>query len=94
MIVRDKAVIDECRTFVWHNGKMQAQPGYHDDFVIMLVGLCALDMQCPINNRQQSYGAYTSSASMAEKHRDNAICVPNAVDDEDFLAEERGGYTV
>ena len=50
IIIYDRQVIDECRTFVNKNGKPQAETGYHDDAVMMLVGLLQLHLQCPIGN--------------------------------------------
>ena len=50
IIIYDKAVIDELRVFVNKNGRPEAENGYHDDFVMMLVGLIQLHLQCPLGD--------------------------------------------
>jgi len=48
--IYDKAIIDELRVFVNKNGRPEAESGYHDDFVMMLVGLIQLHLHCPIGD--------------------------------------------
>ena len=40
IIIQDKRTLDELRTFIWLNGKPQAQLGYNDDLVISLATGC------------------------------------------------------
>jgi hypothetical protein len=44
LIIHSKRLVSECRVFVWHNGKAQAQNGYNDDLVLaMAIGLFIRD---------------------------------------------------
>lgn len=46
--IYDQEVIDELRVFVNKDGKPQANIGYHDDSVMMLVGILMLHADCPM----------------------------------------------
>lgn len=50
IIIYDKAIIDELRVFVNKNGKPVAENGYHDDFVMMLVGIIQLHLHCSLGD--------------------------------------------
>jgi len=50
IIIYDRQIIEELRVFVNRNGKPQAETGYHDDAVMMMVGLLQLHLRCPFGN--------------------------------------------
>lgn len=80
IIIYDKQIIDECRTFINKNGKPQAETGYHDDAVMMLVGLIQLHLQCPIGNAGIEQSSTTDRPD--ETKRLEGVAVAGAYDDE------------
>jgi phage FluMu gp28-like protein len=50
--IKSQRVIDEMQTFVWHNGKPQAQEGFHDDLIMSLcIGLWIRDTALQLRQR-------------------------------------------
>jgi hypothetical protein len=65
--IYDKRIIDEMRVFVNNNGKPEAESGYHDDWVMMLVGLLQIHLLAPID------GADLEQASTSDRSENKLI---------------------
>jgi len=50
IVIYDREIVDELRVFVNKNGRPEAEDGYHDDAVMMLVGLIHLHQNCPMGD--------------------------------------------
>jgi len=81
LIIYDQQIIDECRTFVMINGKAQADVGYHDDCVMMMLGLVQLHLQCPLQANAIDWDVRDDSLK-------KPVAVMNEVDTEDDLDDE------
>jgi len=80
IVIYDQGIIDELRVFVNKNGKWQAETGYHDDAVMMLLGLVQLHIQCPFDDgkiHQTSVHHTTDPEAIPEVHQ---LAVAGAVD--------------
>jgi hypothetical protein len=82
IIIYDKAVIDELRVFVNKNGRPEAESGYHDDFVMMLVGLIQLHLHCPLGDSDIEQET-TSDRRNQEKNTGLKLAMAGAYDDLD-----------
>ena len=52
LIIRSKRTLGELRTFIWKNGRPEAQQGYNDDLVIPLgIGMYLRDTALITNNK-------------------------------------------
>ena len=40
LIIQGKRTLEEMRTFIWKNGRAEAQPGYNDDLIMSLATAC------------------------------------------------------
>lgn len=86
--IYDKAIIDELRVFVNKNGRPEAESGYHDDFVMMLVGLIQLHLQCPVGDTEIDQET-TADRREAPNDDINKLAMVGACDDglDDFDGE-------
>jgi hypothetical protein len=75
-IVRSRRLIDEMKTFIWKNGRPEAQSGYNDDLVMSWgIGLFVRDTS--LKFRQQ--GLDLSRAALDNFHTNHSIGVYNNV---------------
>jgi len=90
-VIYDKTVISECRTFINKNGRPEAEAGYHDDAVMMLVGTIQLHLTCPYDDgimTQES--VHERDADVEEMTSTNKLAVAGSVDndEEDYDDDE------
>lgn len=85
--IYDKAIIDELRVFVNKNGRPEAESGYHDDFVMMLVGLIQLHLQCAMGDTDIEQRD-TSDRHDTPRNNDIKLAMAGAYDDIDELDDE------
>ncbi len=87
--IYDKAVVDELRVFVNKNGRPEAESGYHDDFVMMIVGLIQLHLQCSLGDSDIEQ---TSTSDRRDNKKVNNILIAGDYDSFDDIDEDEDPY--
>lgn len=89
IIIYDKFIIDQLRVFINKNGRPEAEAGYHDDFVMMLVGLIQLHLQCPYGDSDIEQMTTADRCKQTEPATINKLSMVGAYDTElDDLDED------
>ena len=83
LTIYDQELIDELRMFVNKNGKPQAATGYHDDGVMMLVGLLILHQECPMGTSDLDQIIFQAKSSEPTGPIEMSMGGFGAPDDED-----------
>lgn len=69
LLIKSQRTINEIDTFIWHNGKPEAQKGYNDDLVMAMAIACWIRDTCIINNdRNLEYSKVLLSTIMTSKN--------------------------
>jgi hypothetical protein len=73
LVISSQRLINELDTFVWHNGKPEAQKGYNDDLVMSMAIACWVRDTCIVNNdRNLEYSKVMLNAMMSSRSTFNS----------------------
>ncbi len=83
----DRRIITEMRAFTMENGKPQAKAGYHDDWVMMMVGLLQVHLTGTLTEDEDL--PIRTGGNLEQLKRDIAVAGGvDDLDDEEFETEE------
>ena len=87
LIIRSKRLLSEMRTFIWRNGRPEAQSGYNDDLVMpMAIGMFLRDTALKFQQQSQDLtraslnGVRSSNTSYQGGYTGNNVQNPYNVD--------------
>ena len=89
--IYDKEIVDELRVFVYKNGRPEAETGYHDDAVMMMVGLIQLHLLCPMGDSLIEQQTTSDRGYDDDQYGNQQLAIAGACDvdiDDDLDGEE------
>ena len=90
--IQSKRLLEELRTFIWKNGKAQAQEGYNDDLVISAAtALYIRDTALRLRQQGMDLARAQLSSFSNLNNRNNVVYKVDKVRENPYLIETNGG---
>ena len=92
--INSERLINELDTFVWHNGRPEAQKGYNDDLVMSLAIACWIRDTVLINNQRnlEYHKAFLGAINKSNTQLDTSISGMLKYEKDNRLLQQRKQY--